>query len=74
MPVLTSFVAACHVAEGLPGSMSRRKVWGEVLGDSLRGLRRPVTTLMLVVALFCGGLPALEKMCVDIFPSLIHVK
>ena len=38
MPVLTSFVAACHVAEGLPGSMSRRMVPGRVLGDRLRGL------------------------------------
>jgi hypothetical protein len=38
MHVLTSFVAACHVAEGLPGSMSRRMVRGEVLGDRLRGL------------------------------------
>ena len=35
---------------------------------------RPVTTLMFGGALCCGGLPALDKMCVDILPSLIHVK
>jgi hypothetical protein len=38
MHVLTSFVAACQVAEGLPGSMNRRMARGEVLGDRLRGL------------------------------------
>jgi hypothetical protein len=31
------------------------------------------TTLILAVVLFCGGLPALEKICVDILPFLIHV-
>ncbi len=35
---------------------------------------RPLTTKMLVVAPGPGGLPALEKMCVDIFPCLIHVE
>jgi hypothetical protein len=34
-------------------------------------MRRPVT--MSVVALFLGGLPALETMCADILPFLIHV-
>ncbi len=33
-------------------------------------MRRPVTTLMLVVALISGGVLALAKMRVDIFPSL----
>lgn len=33
-------------------------------------MRRPVTTLMLVVALISGGLLALNRMRVDIFPSL----
>lgn len=33
-------------------------------------MRRPVTTLMLVFALVCGGLLALNRMRVDIFPSL----
>src|SRR3954453_4053363 len=33
-------------------------------------MRRPVTTLMLVVALFSGGVLALNRMRVDIFPSL----
>jgi multidrug efflux pump subunit AcrB len=33
-------------------------------------MRRPVTTMMLVVALISGGLLGLAKMRVDIFPSL----
>src|SRR5690242_12958977 len=33
-------------------------------------MRRPVTTLMMVVALVSGGALALERMRVDIFPSL----
>jgi multidrug efflux pump subunit AcrB len=33
-------------------------------------MRRPVTTLMLVVALISGGILALNRMRVDIFPSL----
>lgn len=33
-------------------------------------MRRPVTTLMLVVALISGGVLALSRMRVDIFPSL----
>jgi multidrug efflux pump subunit AcrB len=33
-------------------------------------MRHPVTTLMLVVALISGGLLALDRMRVDIFPSL----
>ncbi len=33
-------------------------------------MRRPVTTLMLVVALVSGGMLALNRMRVDIFPSL----
>ena len=33
-------------------------------------IRRPVTTLMLVVALISGGLLAFNKMRVDIFPSM----
>ena len=33
-------------------------------------MRRPVTTLMLVVALISGGLLALNRMRIDIFPSL----
>ena len=33
-------------------------------------MRRPVTTLMLVVALISGGVLALNRMRVDIFPSL----
>jgi multidrug efflux pump subunit AcrB len=33
-------------------------------------MRRPVTTLILVVALISGGLLALNRMRVDIFPSL----
>ena len=33
-------------------------------------MRRPVTTLMLVVALISGGVLAFTRMRVDIFPSL----
>jgi multidrug efflux pump subunit AcrB len=33
-------------------------------------MRRPVTTLMLVVALISGGLLAFNKMRVDIVPSM----
>jgi len=33
-------------------------------------MRRPVTTLMLVLALISGGVLSLNKMRVDIFPSL----
>src|SRR5271155_2367953 len=33
-------------------------------------MRRPITTLMLVVALISGGLLGLNRMRVDIFPSL----
>ena len=33
-------------------------------------MRRPVTTLMLVVALISGGVLAFNRMRVDIFPSL----
>ncbi len=33
-------------------------------------IRRPVTTLMLVVALISGGLLAFNKMRVDIVPSM----
>ena len=33
-------------------------------------MRRPVTTLMLVVALISGGVLGLNRMRVDIFPSL----
>jgi hypothetical protein len=31
-------------------------------------MRRPMTALVWVVVVFYGGLPALEKMRVDIFP------
>ncbi len=33
-------------------------------------MRRPVTTMMLVVALICGGVLGYQRMRVDIFPSL----
>jgi hypothetical protein len=37
-------------------------------------MRLPVTTLMFLFALFWGGLPTQEKLCVNIaFPSSIHV-
>src|SRR5262245_53888318 len=37
---------------------------------SVFAMRRPITTLMLVVALVSGGLLAVTRMRVDIFPSL----
>src|SRR5215469_3600583 len=33
-------------------------------------MRRPVTTMMMVVALISGGVLAFERMRVDIFPAL----
>src|ERR1700761_2404778 len=40
------------------------------MNPSILALRRPVTTLMLVVALISGGVLAYSRMRVDIFPSL----
>ncbi len=40
------------------------------MGVTAFAMRRPVTTLMLVVALVSGGALAYKKMRVDIFPSL----
>ena len=40
------------------------------MNPTVFAMRRPVTTLMLVVALISGGLLAYERMRVDIFPSL----
>ena len=40
------------------------------MGLTIFAMRRPVTTLMLVVALISGGALAYSKMRVDIFPSL----
>ncbi len=40
------------------------------MGITIFAMRRPVTTLMLVVALISGGALAYNKMRVDIFPSL----
>ncbi len=37
---------------------------------TILAMRRPVTTLMLVVALISGGMLAYDRMRVDIFPSL----
>ncbi len=40
------------------------------MNPTVFAMRRPVTTLMLVVALISGGMLAFNKMRVDIFPSL----
>jgi len=40
------------------------------MNPTVFAMRRPVTTLMLVVALISGGLLAYQRMRVDIFPSL----
>ena len=40
------------------------------MNPTIAAMRRPVTTLMLVVALISGGLLAYDSMRVDIFPSL----
>ena len=40
------------------------------MNPTVFAMRRPVTTLMLVVALISGGLLAYSRMRVDIFPSL----
>src|ERR1700761_2147417 len=40
------------------------------MNPTVFAMRRPVTTLMLVVALISGGLMGMNKMRVDIFPSL----
>jgi multidrug efflux pump subunit AcrB len=40
------------------------------MNPTVFAMRRPVTTFMLVVALISGGLLALNRMRVDIFPSL----
>ena len=40
------------------------------MGITVFAMRRPVTTLMLVVALISGGVLAYNRMRVDIFPSL----
>ncbi len=47
---------------------SRQGVW--TVNPTGFAMRRPVTTLMLVVALISGGLLGLNRMRVDIFPSL----
>jgi hypothetical protein len=50
--------------------------WGGAgrLNPIVLAMRRPVTTLISLIAFFCGDLTALENMCVDILASLIHVK
>ena len=40
------------------------------MNPTVYAMRRPVTTLMLVVALISGGILAYNRMRVDIFPSL----
>src|SRR3954449_5016905 len=40
------------------------------MNTTVFAMRRPVTTLMLVVALISGGALAYQRMRVDIFPSL----
>src|SRR3954452_21056146 len=40
------------------------------MNPTVFAMRRPVTTLMLVVALISGGALAYQRMRVDIFPSL----
>jgi multidrug efflux pump subunit AcrB len=40
------------------------------MNPTVLAMRRPITTLMLVVALISGGVLALNRMRVDIFPSL----
>ena len=40
------------------------------MNPTVIAMRRPITTLMLVVALISGGLLAYSRMRVDIFPSL----
>ena len=40
------------------------------MNPTVLAMKRPITTLMLVVALISGGILALTKMRVDIFPSL----
>jgi membrane fusion protein (multidrug efflux system) len=40
------------------------------MNPTVLAMRRPVTTLMLVVALISGGALAYTRMRVDIFPAL----
>ena len=40
------------------------------MNPTVLAMRRPITTLMLVVALISGGVLAYNRMRVDIFPSL----
>ena len=40
------------------------------MNPTVFAMRRPVTTLMMVVALISGGVLAYARMRVDIFPSL----
>ena len=40
------------------------------MNPTVFAMRRPITTLMLVVALISGGALAYNRMRVDIFPSL----
>ena len=40
------------------------------MGVTIFAMRRPVTTLMLVVALISGGALAYKRMRVDVFPAL----
>ena len=40
------------------------------MNPTVLAMKRPITTLMLVVALISGGILALNRMRVDIFPSL----
>ena len=60
-----SFISAARasrVGAGLAGG------WN--MNPTVFAMRRPVTTLMLVVALISGGALAYNRMRVDIFPSL----
>ena len=43
---------------------------GQLMNPTIFAMRRPITTLMLVVALISGGALAYNRMRVDIFPSL----
>ena len=51
---------------GVGPATNRQGVW--TVNPTVFAMRRPVTTLMLVVALISGGGLAYNKMRVDIFP------
>ena len=47
---------------------------GSTMNPTVFAMRRPITTLMLVVALISGGVLAYSRMRVDIFPVAEHAR